>query len=92
MRPNRVWTAQIDVSNAIKGVSEQDTLRILDTICFKVGGVPFVHGDRFYIVDVTRNDGSDPAGLAVQGYRTLTLLEFTDRTYEALADMPGRLP
>jgi len=82
MRPTRIWTFRIDAGNAIKGLSETAVLDILDGICLKVGGVPLVIGDKFYIVDVTRLDGSNDAGLSAQGNRTVTCLEFTDITYE----------
>ena len=38
MRPTRIWTFQIDAATAIKGVSEQRALDILDRICLKKGG------------------------------------------------------
>ena len=82
MRPTRIWTFQIDAQKAIEGVSEEQTLKILDRICLKKGGVPMVVGDSFTIVDVTRLDGTDPTGVQVPSTRTVTCLEFTDFTYE----------
>jgi hypothetical protein len=82
MRPVRIWTAQIDANTAIKGVSEQRVLELLDGMCLKKEGVPFVHGDKFNIVDVTRLDGTDMTGLQPQGSRTITLLQHLDHTYE----------
>lgn len=88
MRPVRIWTAQIDAANALKGVSEQGVLDLLDGMCLKKAGVPFVHGDKFNIVDVTRLDGTDMTGLQPYGSRTLTLLQHTDFTYEDPIDTP----
>lgn len=82
MRPNRIWTFTIDATAAIKGMSEQGVLDFLDTICLKKGGVPLVTGDQFYIVDVTRLEGPQDAGLSPRGTRQVTCLEFTDVTYE----------
>lgn len=83
MRPNRVYTFQINASTANKDLSEEDILRHLDNCCLKKGGVPLVSGDRMWIVDVTRLDGSDEAGMSGRGGRTITCVEFTDFTYEA---------
>lgn len=82
MRPNRVFTFEIDVEASLKGQSEEDLLGFLDACCLKVGGVPLVVNDKFYIVDVTRLDGANEAGLSPRGTRTITCLEFTDITYE----------
>jgi len=87
-RPNRVFTFQISASTAIKGMSEEEVLDFLDGICLKVGGVPLVTGDAFYIVDVTRLDGSGEPGLSPRGARTITCLEFTDLVYEQQIDGP----
>lgn len=82
MRPNRVFTFVIDVQASLKGQSEEDLFGFLDACCLKVGGVPLVVNDKFYIVDVTRLDGSNDPGLSPRGSRTITCLEFTDITYE----------
>ena len=82
MRPVQIWTLQIDAATAIKGVSEQGAVEFLDRLCLKKEGVPFVHGDQFHIVDVTRLDGTDPSGLQAQSSRTITLLNHVDITYE----------
>jgi hypothetical protein len=50
--------------------------------------VPLVTGDQFYIVDVTRLDGSGEAGLSREARRTITCLEFTDLQYERDLDGP----
>jgi hypothetical protein len=82
MRPNRIWTFTIDATAGLKGLSEQAVLDFLDSVCLKKGGVPLVTGDQFYIVDVTRLEGTGDPGLSPRGTRMVTCLEFTDITYE----------
>ena len=82
MRPNRIYTFSVNAATAVKGMSEEDVLRKLDEICLKTSGVPLVTGTDFLIVDVTRLDGSNEAGLSPRGGRTISCLEFTDVVYE----------
>jgi hypothetical protein len=88
MRPNRVFTFQVNAATANKGLSETEILHHLDNVCLKKSGVPLVNGDEFLIVDVTRLDGSGEAGLSPRGMRTISCLEFTDHTYEDVIHGP----
>lgn len=88
MRPTRIFTLNVNLQRANKGYSETEMADFLDSVCLKHGGVPFVVGDKFTIVDVSSLNGGFEAGMSPRGNRTLTCIDFRDYTYELPLDAP----
>ena len=89
MRPTRMYTITIPLQTANKDMDETEMMRFLDSICLKHGGVPLAMGDEFTLVDITRLDGGNEAGMSPRGSRTITALDMRDYTYEQPLDYPN---
>lgn len=78
MRPVRVWTFQVDATQAYNAKSTRKIRDAILAAATKKGAVPLVVNSETFMVELTSDDGNIRASLDYSGYVNLTAVESTE--------------